>query len=59
MRKSVGNKNMRRWCRLFNEERINVHDEDRYAGPTVISQELTQKVNKKIFLNSFVTVDEL
>lgn len=51
--------NVRKWCLLFNEGRTNIHDEDRSGRPTVISDELTQKVDEKIRQNRRFTIDEL
>lgn len=36
---------MREWCRIFNEGRTNVRDEERSGQRTVINEGLTQKVD--------------
>jgi len=38
---------VRRWVRLFNEGRANVHDEERTGRPSLISDVLVQEVEKK------------
>jgi hypothetical protein len=31
---------VRKWCRIFNEDRINVHDEERSGCPYLITEDL-------------------
>jgi hypothetical protein len=33
---------VRQWCRMFKDGRINVHDEGRSGGPSVVSDNLFQ-----------------
>jgi transposase len=42
---------VRRWMRLFNEGRTNVHDEERTGRPSLISDVLVQEIEKKIHEN--------
>lgn len=51
--------NVSKWCRLFNEGRTNVNNEERPERPTVINENLTQNVNEKINRNRRFTNDEL
>lgn len=51
--------NVRKWCRLFNEGRTNIHDDERSGRPTVKSEDLVQKVDDEIRQNRRFTIDEL
>ncbi|KAL4142110.1 hypothetical protein QTP88_004631 [Uroleucon formosanum] len=50
---------VRRWVRLFNEGRTNVHDEERTGRPSLISDVLVQEVEKKIHENRRFTMTSL
>jgi hypothetical protein len=39
---------VRRWCRMFNEGRTNVHDHDRSGCPPLVTANLLDQVNEKI-----------
>jgi transposase len=39
---------MRRWCRMFSEGRMNVHDDDRSGRPSLVTADLLDQVNEKI-----------
>jgi hypothetical protein len=39
---------VRRWCRMFSEERTNVHDNDRSGCPFLVTADLLDQVNEKI-----------
>ncbi|GBL93622.1 hypothetical protein AVEN_25621-1 [Araneus ventricosus] len=47
---------VRKWVRQFNDGRTNVHDEARSWRPSVVSDGLVAKVNKKIRENSRFTI---
>jgi len=38
---------VRKWCRLFKESRYNVHDEKRSGPPSVVTDDLTERVSHK------------
>jgi hypothetical protein len=37
----------RQWCRMFEDGRTNVHDEERSGRPSVMSDDLVQSVHQK------------
>ena len=39
---------VRRWVRLFNERRGNVHDDPRSGRPSVVNEDLVRAVEEKI-----------
>jgi len=39
---------VRRWARLFNEVRENVHDDSRSGRPSVVNEDLVRAVEEKI-----------
>jgi len=39
---------VRKWVRLFNEGRENVHDEARSGRPSLVSDDLVRKVNERV-----------
>jgi hypothetical protein len=39
--------NVRKWCRLFEESRYNVHDEKRSGPPTEVTDDLMERVSQK------------
>jgi hypothetical protein len=39
--------NVRKWCRLFVENRYNVHDEKRGGPPSVVTDDLTERMSQK------------
>ena len=49
----------RQWCRLFKEGRKNVHEEERSGRPSVITDDLMEKVNTTICGNRRFTISEL
>jgi hypothetical protein len=40
-----------RWCRMFNEGRTNVHDDDLSGRPSLVTADLLDQVNEKILKN--------
>jgi transposase len=47
---------VRQWCRLFQEGRTNVHDKERSGRPSVINDNLVEKVNTTIRGNRRFTI---
>ncbi|KAL4714916.1 hypothetical protein ACJJTC_014287 [Scirpophaga incertulas] len=39
---------VRKWVRAFKDGRTNVHDEERSGRPSVVNEDLVQKVDEKI-----------
>jgi hypothetical protein len=50
---------VRRCCRMFNEGRMNVHDDDRSGRPSLVTADLFDQVNEKIQENRIFTMSEL
>jgi len=50
---------VRQWCRLFKEGRTNVNDEERSVRPSVITDDLMEKLNTTIRGNRRFTISEL
>ena len=50
---------VRRWVRLFNEGRENVHDDPRSGRPSVVNEDLVRAVKEKIRENRRVTITSL
>ena len=50
---------VRRWVRLFNERRENVHDELRSSRPSVVNEDLVRAVEEKIRENRHFTITSL
>jgi hypothetical protein len=48
--------NTRKWCRLFKEGRTNVHEERRIGRPSLVTDDIKEKVNVKILKNSRFTI---
>jgi transposase len=42
---------VRRWCRMFSEGRTNVHNDDRSGRPSLVTADLLDQVNEKIWEN--------
>jgi hypothetical protein len=55
----MNEESVRKWCRLFNSGRTNVHDEARSGRLSVITDELTKRVDDHIRANRRFTTDEL
>jgi hypothetical protein len=51
--------NMRKLCRMFNEGRTNVHDEERSGRPSLITEDLKNKINQHIRGNRRFTLDKV
>jgi len=50
---------VRRWVRLFNEGRDNVHDDTRSGRPSVVNKDLVRAVEEKIRENRRFTITSL
>jgi hypothetical protein len=37
---------VRKWCRIFNEDRTNVHDEERSGCPSLITEDLKKQIDE-------------
>ncbi|GFT18054.1 HTH_48 domain-containing protein [Trichonephila clavipes] len=47
---------VRKWVRVFKDGRTNIHDEERSGRPSVITDELIQKVDCKVKENRRFTI---
>jgi len=50
---------VRKWVRMFNEGRENVHDEARSGRPSLVNDDLVHKVNKRVCDNRHFTISDL
>jgi hypothetical protein len=50
---------MGKWCRMFNEGRTNVHDEERSGRPSLITEDLKKQIDEQIRQDRRSTLDEL
>jgi hypothetical protein len=50
---------VRKWCRVFNEGRTNVHDEERSGRPSLITEDLKKQTVEQIGQDRRSTLDEL
>jgi hypothetical protein len=50
---------VRKWCRMFNEGRANVHDEMRSGRPSLITEDLKKQTDEQIQHHRRSTLDEL
>jgi hypothetical protein len=50
---------VRKWCRMFNEGRTNVHDEERSGRPSLITEDLKKQIDEQIRQDRRSTLDEL
>uniref|UniRef100_A0A1B6DDI6 Mos1 transposase HTH domain-containing protein n=1 Tax=Clastoptera arizonana TaxID=38151 RepID=A0A1B6DDI6_9HEMI len=50
---------VRQWVRFFKDGRTNVHDEERSGRPSLVSDDLLNKVNEKLCENRRFTITEL
>ncbi|UYV79710.1 hypothetical protein LAZ67_18000373 [Cordylochernes scorpioides] len=51
-------KNVRKWCREFNEGRINVHDEQRSGRPS-LPESTVARINEMVRANRRITLEEI
>jgi len=50
---------VRKWVRMFNEGRENVHDEARSGRPSLVNDDLVRKVNERVRDNRRFTICDL
>jgi len=50
---------IRKWVRMFNEGRENVHDEARSGRPSLTSDDLVRKVNESVLDDRRFTISDL
>jgi histone-lysine N-methyltransferase SETMAR len=50
---------VRKWCRMFNEGRTNVHDEERSGRPSLITEDLKKQIDEQIRQERRSTLDKL
>jgi transposase len=50
---------VRKWCRMFNEGRTNVHDEERSGRPSLITKDSKNRIDKHIRTHTRFTLDEI
>jgi len=49
----------RKWVRMFNEGRENVHDEARSGRPSLVNNDLVRKVNERVHDDRRFTISDL
>jgi len=50
---------VRKWVRMFNEGRKNVHDEARGGRPSLVNDDLVRKVNERVRDDRLFTISDL
>ena len=50
---------VRKWVRIFNEGRENIHDESRSERPSLVNGELVRKVNERVRDDRRFTISDL
>ena len=50
---------VRKWVRVFNEGRQNLHDEARSGRPSLVNADLMRKVNEKVRDDTHFTISDL
>jgi len=50
---------VRKWVRIFNEGRENVHDEPRSGRPSLVNDDLVRKINERVRDDRRVTISDL
>jgi transposase len=50
---------VRKWCRMFNEGRTNVHDEERSGHPSLITENLKKQIDEQIQQDRRSALDKL
>ena len=50
---------VRKWVRMFNEGRENVHDEARSGRPSLVNDDLVRKVNERVRDDRLFTIFDL
>jgi transposase len=55
----VSEGSVRRWCRMLEHGRSDVHDEEGSDWPSVVSDDLVQNVDTKIYERRRFTISEI
>ncbi len=55
----MNRQNVTKWCREFSEGRTNVHNEQRSDKPSLISDDILQKIEGELCANRHMTMTEL
>ena len=50
---------VRKWVRMFNEGRANVHDEGRSGRPSLLNDDLVRTVNERVRDDRHFTISDL
>jgi len=50
---------VRKWVRMFNEGRENVHDEARIGRPSLVNDDLVREVNERVLDDRRFTISDL
>jgi hypothetical protein len=50
---------VRHWCRMFKDERTDVHNEEQSGQPSIVSDDLVRSVDQKICERWCFTISEL
>jgi len=50
---------VRKWVRMFNEGRDNLHDEARSGCPSLVNDDLVRKVNERVHDDRCFTISDL
>jgi len=56
---AMSNGMVRKWVRMFNEGRENVHDEARSGRPSLVNDDLVRKVNIRVHDDRRFTIPDL
>jgi len=56
---AMSNGMVRKWVRMFNEGRQNVHNEARSGRPSLVNDDLVRKVNERVGDDRRFTISEL
>jgi len=56
---AMGDGMVRKWFRMFNECRDNVHDEERIGRPSLVNDDLVHKVNERVRDERRFTISDL
>ena len=50
---------VRKWVRMFNEARQNMHDEERSGRPSLVNDDLVRKVHERVRDDRLFTISDL
>jgi len=56
---AMSDRMVRKWVRMFNERRENVHDEARSGRPSLVNDDLVRKVNERVRDDRRFTISDL